>query len=52
MGSIHTVESDVPPGQTLAEWRRDRPNDARRPSRLRVRRRAAVRRLRRACGLA
>ncbi|MEA2289594.1 MAG: hypothetical protein QOD55_1591 [Solirubrobacteraceae bacterium] len=52
VGSIHYVECDVPPGQTLAEWRRGRSAETRRPSRLRVRRRAAVRALRRACGLA
>jgi hypothetical protein len=46
------VECDVPPGQTLTEWRRDRDAQTRRPSRLRARRRAAYRALRRACGLA
>jgi hypothetical protein len=50
--SIRYVECDVPPGQTLAEWRRERAGVDRRPSRLRVRRRAAIRALRRACGLA
>ena len=49
--SIHYVECDIPPGQTLAEWRRDRAAAGRRPSRLRSRRRAAMRALRRACGL-
>jgi hypothetical protein len=49
---IHYVECDVPPGQTLAEWRRERHADGRRPSRLRARRRAAFRALRRVCGLA
>jgi hypothetical protein len=49
---IHYVECDVPPGQTLVQWRRERAAAARRPpSRLAVRRRAAVRALRRACGL-
>ena len=51
--SIHYVECDVPPGQTLAEWRRDRAAQTRRPpSRMRLRRRAALRVLRKACGLA
>jgi len=50
---IHYVECDVPPGVTLSEWRRERDATARRrPSRLRSGRRAAVRALRRACGLA
>jgi hypothetical protein len=51
---IHYVECDVPPGVTLAEWRRERAAAApgRRPHRLRSGRRAAVRALRRACGLA
>jgi hypothetical protein len=49
--SICYVECDVPPGQTLAEWRRERAGEGRRPSRLRLRRRAAIRALRRACGL-
>jgi hypothetical protein len=53
VNSVHYVECDVPPGQTLAEWRRERAADTgRRPGRLRLRRRAAVRALRRACGLA
>ena len=53
MTDIHYVECDVPPGQTLAQWRRDRAAATRRPpSRLAVRRRAAFRVLRRACGLA
>ena len=52
VNSVHYVECDVPPGQTLAEWRRDRAAvTRRRPSWLR-RRRAALRALRRACGLA
>ena len=52
MPDIHYVECDVPPDQTLAEWRRSRTAEMRRPpSWLRVRRRAAVRVLRRACGL-
>jgi hypothetical protein len=52
VSKIHYVECDVPPGVTLAEWRRDRAAQTRRPpSRLRTRRRAAVRALRRACGL-
>ena len=52
--NIHYVECDVPPGVTLAEWRRERDATAarRRPGRLRSGRRAAVRALRRACGLA
>ena len=50
---IHYVECDVPPGVTLSDWRRERAVAARpRPSRLRTGRRAAVRALRRACGLA
>jgi hypothetical protein len=49
---IQYVECDVPPGQTLAEWRRERAAVGRRPSWLRQRRRAAIRALRRACGLA
>ena len=49
---INYVECDVPPGVTLSEWRRDRAVEARRPpSWLQTRRRAAVRALRRACGL-
>jgi hypothetical protein len=48
---INYVECDVPPGVTLSEWRRDRAAEARRPSWLQTRRRAAVRALRRACGL-
>jgi hypothetical protein len=52
VNSVHYVECDVPPGQTLAEWRRSREAQTRRPSRMRLRRRAAVRALRRACGLA
>jgi hypothetical protein len=52
VNSVHYVECDVPPGQTLAEWRRSRGAQTRRPSRMRLRRRAAVRALRRACGLA
>jgi hypothetical protein len=53
VNSIDYVECDVPPGQTLAEWRRDRAAQTRRPpSWLRLRRRAAYRVLRRACGLA
>jgi hypothetical protein len=51
---IHYVECDVPPGVTLADWRRERAAAAApsRPSRLRSGRRAAVRAFRRACGLA
>jgi hypothetical protein len=46
---IHYVECDVPPGQTLSQWRRERVAAARRPpSRMAVRRRAAVSVLRRA----
>ncbi len=48
---LHYVECDVPPGQTLAEWRRERAASSTRPSRMRLRRRAAMRALRRACGL-
>jgi hypothetical protein len=52
VSDIHYVECDVPPGLTLSEWRRDRHAGMRRPpSWLRTRRRAAVRVLRRACGL-
>ena len=52
VSDIHYVECDVPPGQTLSQWRSERAAAARRPpSRLAVRRRAAVRALRRACGL-
>jgi hypothetical protein len=53
MSKIHYVECDVPPGVTLQEWRRERAAATRRPpSRLRTRGRAAVRALRRVCGLA
>jgi hypothetical protein len=54
VSEIHYVECDVPPGQTLAEWRRERAaaGKRRQPSRLTTRRRAAFRALRRACGLA
>jgi hypothetical protein len=52
VNTVQYVECDVPPGQTLAEWRRARVAETRRISRLRLRRRAAVRALRRACGLA
>ena len=49
---IHYIECDVPPGQTLSQWRRERAAAAgRQPSRMAVRRRAAFRALRRACGL-
>jgi hypothetical protein len=52
MSDIHYVECDVPPGQTLSEWRRERAAVKRRPpSWLTTRRRAAVRALRRAWGL-
>jgi hypothetical protein len=52
VSKIHYVECDVPPGVTLAEWRRERAAETRRPpSRFRARRRAAVRALRRVCGL-
>ena len=52
MSDIHYVECDVPPGQTLSQWRAERTAGTRRPpSRLAVRRRAAFRALRRACGL-
>jgi hypothetical protein len=49
--SIRYVECDVPPGQTLAEWRRERAAQAPGPRRRRSSRRAVVRALRRACGL-
>jgi hypothetical protein len=50
---IHYIECDVPPGQTLSQWRRERAAAARRqPRRMAVRRRAAVVALRRAFGLA
>ena len=53
VSKIHYVECDIPPGLTLSEWRRERAAEARRPpSRIRSRRRAAVRALRRAVGLA
>jgi hypothetical protein len=52
VSDIHYVECDVPPGQTLSQWRRERAADKRRtPSRMTTRRRAAFRALRRACGL-
>jgi hypothetical protein len=52
MPDIHYVECDVPPGQTLSQWRRERAAEKRRaPSRASTRRRAAFRALRRACGL-
>jgi hypothetical protein len=52
VSEIYYVECDVPPGQTLVQWRRDRAAATRRPpSRLAARRRAAFRALRRACGL-
>jgi hypothetical protein len=47
MPDIHYIECDVPPGQTLAQWRRERSADRHRaPSWLR-RRRLALRALRR-----
>ena len=53
MSDIYYVECDVPPGQTLSEWRRNRAAQTRRPpGKLRARRRAAFRALRRVCGLA
>ena len=53
MSDIHYVECDIPPGQTLAQWRRERAAGMRpAPSWLSTRRRAAFRVLRRACGLA
>ena len=53
VSDIHYVECDVPPGQTLSQWRRERVAASRRqPSRMAVRRRAAVCVLRRAFGLA
>jgi hypothetical protein len=48
---IHYIECDVPPGQTLTEWRRDRDGERRRPRGMRARRRAALHALRRACRL-
>ena len=50
---IHYVHCDVPPGMTLAEWRRVRAAEAGTPRRrtLRARRRAAVRAMLRAAGL-
>jgi hypothetical protein len=52
VSKIIYVECDVPPGVTLSDWRRERAAEARRPpSWLATRRRAAVRALRRACGL-
>jgi hypothetical protein len=52
VSDIHYVECDVPPGQTLAQWRRERAAEQRRPpGRLSTGRRAAFRALRRACGL-
>jgi len=52
VSDIHYIECDVPPGQTLTEWRRERVAETRRtPSWLRTRRHAAFRALRRACGL-
>jgi hypothetical protein len=48
---VQYVECDVPPGQTLAEWRRERDAETRRPSRMRLRRRAALRAIRRVIGL-
>ena len=52
VSDIHYIECDVPPGQTLAEWRRGRAIATRRaPSWISLRRRAAFRALRRACGL-
>jgi hypothetical protein len=53
VSDIHYVECDVPPGQTLSQWRRERAVASRRPpSRMAVRRRAAFSVLRRAFGLA
>ena len=53
VSDIHYVECDIPPGQTLSEWRRERAAEARRQPRwISTRRRAAFRVLRRACGLA
>ena len=49
--SIRYVECDVPPGQTLAEWRRERAAQAPGRRRRLPRHRAALRALRRACGL-
>jgi hypothetical protein len=49
--SIRYVECDVPPGQTLAEWRRDRAAQAPQRRRRLPRRRAVALALRRACGL-
>jgi hypothetical protein len=44
---IHYVECDVPPGQTLAQWRRERAAAQHRPPGWLRRRRAALRALRR-----
>jgi hypothetical protein len=44
---IHYVECDVPPGQTLAQWRRERSAGRHRPPSWLRRRRAALRALRR-----
>jgi hypothetical protein len=53
VSDIHYVECDVPPGQTLSQWRSERAAASRRPPRrMTVRRRAAVCALRRAFGLA
>jgi hypothetical protein len=52
VSDIHYIECDVPPGQTLSQWRRERVAATRRPpGRISTRRRAAFRALRRACGL-
>ena len=53
VSKIHYVECDIPPGVTLSQWRLERAAETRRPpSKLRTRRRAAVRVLRRVVGLA
>ena len=49
--SVRYIECDVPPGQTLTEWRRDRAAQAPRRRRRLPRRRAALRALRRAWGV-
>ena len=50
---IHYVHCDVPPGMTLADWRRVRAAEAGTPRRrtLRARRRAAFRAVLRVTGL-
>jgi hypothetical protein len=47
MHDIRYVECDVPPGQTLSQWRRERDADKHRPPSWLRRRRAALKALRR-----